>query len=109
MVDRFAVKPEVSDLHQDSDLFGDEGLDPTFQLIGTYLHRLVAFLALGCLNGVPEIDRQAQEDNGHLKGEQNFLGLHDRVAGRSPSKARATIPDLNLPNQTRATARWHLT
>jgi hypothetical protein len=100
VIDRFAIQPEVSNLHQDRDLFGDKSLNPTFQLIGTYLHRLVAFLALGCLDRVPEIDRQTQKDNGHLKGEQNFLGLHDWVAGRSPSKARPTIPDLNLPNQT---------
>ena len=51
------------------EIFLNEGLNPAFQLIGANFDCLIAFLAFGGLNGMPEIDGQTQEDNGHLKGE----------------------------------------
>src|SRR5262245_9392714 len=49
---------------------------------------------------MPEIDSQAQEDNSHLKGEQDFLGLHDWDGGRPTGESEATIAKLNPPNQS---------
>ena len=74
-------------------------------LIGSNFYRLMAFLAFGGLNGMPEVDSQTQEDDCHLKGEQNFLCLHDWVGGQFALEGEATIPNLNLPNQTSLTAK----
>lgn len=105
MVNRFAVQPEIPDLHQDGNLFVDESLDATLQLVGANFYRLMAFLAFGSFNGMPEVDRQTQEDDGHLKGEQNFLCLHDWVGRAFALEGEATIPNLNLSNQTSLTAK----
>ena len=102
MVNRLAMQPEIPDLHQDGNLFVDEGFDPTLQLISADFDCLMAFLTFSGLDGMPEVDRQTQEDDGHLKGEQDFLCLHGWRAVRRRRRGDYTkleSPESNQPNR----------
>jgi len=95
------MQPEILDLDQDGDLFVDESLDPTFQLVRANFYRLMTFLALGGLSGMPEVDRETQEDDGHLKGEQNFLCLHVGVRRAFRRRRRGDYTKLESPESNK--------
>ena len=61
----------------------------------------MTFLALGGLSGMPEVHRETQEDDGHLKGEQNFLCLHVGVRRAFRRRRRGDYTKLESPESNK--------